>query len=115
MSSVVYVVHEPIRWNSRDRCMVPLDLTPAKQYGQLKLVLPGGNRPPPLTQAMPQLKETMAEFTDQDYLLLAGDMDLLVWAAALALRATGGRVKLLKFDNRTRLYEVRSTPEDLFT
>ena len=111
----VFLVHEPTRWSIRNRVMEPLDLSPAKEHGELVVVFPGADRPPPAAQGLPELKRVMAGYTAADYLVVAGDMDLLVWAAALALKATGGRVNLLKWDSRGRRYEPVASPDGLLT
>jgi hypothetical protein len=109
----VYVVHEPVRWDRYKRKMTPVDLDPAKAFGELKILLPGHDRPPSAQEAFPVLKEAMCGFGPDDYLVVAGDMELLVWVAVLALKKTGGKLRLLKWDNRLHRYEVANSPAEL--
>lgn len=112
--STVYVVHEPARWDHAAQAMVPIDISKAAEYGPLRIVLPGLNRPPAAAQALGALKAAFAGFGTDDYLLLAGDMDLLVWASSLALRRTGGKLNLLRWNNRGCAYRVCRAPDGLF-
>lgn len=106
--STVYVVNQAAKW--REGKLVPFNLKPAEQYGRLKVVF--SDRPPPLHEAMPTLVKAFAEFTAADYLLIAGDMDLVVWASVLALQATGGKLVLLKWDGRQRQYLPVHSPTE---
>ena len=108
----VFLIHEPVRWNGSR--MVALDMSPAKDYGELKVIFPGQDRPPCVAEAMPAIADAMGLFTENDYLVIAGDMDLLIWAAALALENTKGKVRLLRWDNRGRRYEVSEAPTEYF-
>lgn len=110
--SKVFVLHEPARWDGRR--MVPFDLSAADRYGERVVVFPGGDRPPPAQEALPALECAMRSYTRADYLLVAGDMDLLVWASVLALRNTSGMLNLLRWNNRSRRYECSSAPQGLW-
>lgn len=112
---VVYVLHEPVRWDRDQRRMVPIDLTRARTYGRLKVVFPGTDRPPPITECVDRLRAAMAEFRPWDRLLIAGDMDLLAFAAVLAARAAGGNLTLLKWHTRDRAYEEVKAPPGLLS
>lgn len=109
----VFVVHEPVRWNGRR--MVALDMSPAEKFGDLRVIFPGQDRPPPAQEAMPILQNAMCAFRPDDYLVIAGDMDLVVWAAALALKTTSGTLRLLKWDSRQRQYDVVESLPGYFT
>lgn len=115
MTSRVFAVHQPTRWVYRERKMEPLDLSPAAAFGELVVILPGLDRPPTAPQALPTLRHALAAFTEADYLVVAGDMGLLVWASALALQATSGKIQLLKWDNRGQCYEVEHAPDGMWT
>lgn len=115
MSSVVYAIHQPVRYDRVKREMVPVDLTAAKTFGQLHIVFPGRDRPPPITACADELKAAMARFKPHDRLLIAGDMDLIVFAAVLAAKACGGKLTLLKWDGRERRYHEVSAPNGLLT
>lgn len=109
----VYALHEPVRFDRAKRCMVPISLDRARSYGELKVVFPGTNRPPPINRCKDELRAAMSEFRPCDRLLIVGDMDLFAFAAVLAAKATNGDLTLLKWDSRAQEYlEVRA-PEGL--
>jgi hypothetical protein len=91
-----------------------MDLKTAEKYGDLCIVLPGADRPPCGADALPTLRQAFRDFRDTDFLVIAGDLDLYTWAAALALQATGGKINLLKWDNRGRSYDVVKAPDGLW-
>lgn len=95
--------------------MVKLDLSEAEQFGPLRFAFPGPDRPPPLDRAGPVLKQFMSDFRPDDRLLIAGDMDLVAFAAVLAAKATGGRLTLLKWHSRDRRYFEVEAPDGLLT
>jgi hypothetical protein len=104
--STVFAVHQPARYDQTKRRMVPIDISKAERFGKMRLVFPGLDRPPPVDEAIPTLRTVLGVFKPTDYLVLAGDLDLVVFAAALALNATGGKINLLKWSNRLQDYEL---------
>jgi hypothetical protein len=70
-------------------------------------------RPPANEKAIGAIHRTLAKFTPDDYLVVAGDMDLVIWASYLALSRTNGRLKLLKWNNRLRNYDLICAPDGL--
>lgn len=110
MNNIVYVIHHPHRWDHQRRRMEPLDLSPAAEFGELRVIFPGSEPPPSLDEAVAPLGIALAGFTARDYLLIAGNMELVVWASFFAATACDGRMSLLKWDNRWRRYEVCPPP-----
>jgi len=102
----VYVIHEPVRRDKQTGQMIPVfDLQPASRFGVLTFVLPGGNRPPLSPEAvLPQIRDAMMAYTEDDYIVTVGDPALYVWAAALAAHGTNGAVNLLKWNAREQSY-----------
>lgn len=113
--SVVYAIHEPVRYDKRKNCMVKLNLDMAESFGSLRVVFPGEDRPPPIEVAAQKLRESMSAFRACDRLLLVGDMDLVAFAAVLAAKASNGHLVLLKWHSRERRYYEVEAPEGLFT
>lgn len=111
--SIVYALHEPVRYDRVSRVMVPTDLNAAKDFGELRIVFPGRDRPPPIHECADALKAAMARFRSCDRLLIAGDMDLVAFAAVLASKACGGRLTLLKWHGRDRCYHEVAAPDGL--
>lgn len=110
---IIYVLHEPVRFDKTKRIMVPIDLAPARKLGDVHIVLPGHDRPPPIEDCADDLKAAMARFTPADRLLIAGDMDLVVFAAILAAKACNGALVLLKWSARNRCYFEVAAPAGL--
>lgn len=113
MNSIVYALHEPLRYDRKQRCLVPVDLSHAEEFGDLKVVFPG-DPPPPISECKDQLRKAMAAFRPCDRLIIVGDMDLLVFAAVLAAKATAGRLTLLKWDRVDHCYNEVTAPDGLF-
>lgn len=103
--SKVYVPQQPSRFDAATRLWIPtINLDPAKQFGEVVVMLPpNANRlhTAPLTAA---LKDQMAEFTADDYLVAVGDPSLLATAACIAVRKTGGSLRMLKWDRMSSAY-----------
>lgn len=78
---------------------------PAKDYGELVMVFPGDQQlvfsPQP---AIRHAKEVLKNFTDDDYILAAGDPALIAIACLVAGDVNMGRLKLLKWDRQENLY-----------
>lgn len=102
MRPTVFVIHEPLRRDRATGEMYPMhDLSPAAEFGDIRVVLPSANRPALDPEAsLPLIREAMADFAPDDYLVLVGDINLVCWAAALAARATDGAIRLLRWDGR---------------
>ena len=69
----VYVVQEPRGIN----------LTPAEQYGELKVLLPPGNVAYSTGPTVSRLKRGLATYADSDYLLMVGDPSAIAVAGAV--------------------------------
>lgn len=82
-----------------------LNLSPARAFGDMVFMLPAAIKPAVDPEmSLPLLREHMATYTEQDSLLMVGEMMLVAWAAALGARATGGVVTLLKWDKQQSIY-----------
>lgn len=108
--NIVYVPQEPsLRvpggWKPK------YDLSEAKVYGQLTVILEPGNTEPEFAQAATdQVIAAMQDIDSEDYLLPIGDPVLIAIAAAAFAESTGGLVRLLRWDGRARCY----TPFEVF-
>lgn len=81
-----------------------MDLSAAEEHGNLRYVFPEDSVPPPIEDCMAKIIVAMKSYRPGDYLLLAGDMDLVCFAAVLAAKNTGGALKLLKWHKNQRRY-----------
>ena len=91
----VYVVQE----------MPNHDLAPAMKFGEMKVLLP------PYTQiafstapTIRSLRHKLRSFSDDDFLLLAGDPVAIGLACSVAAHFNSGRYTALKWDRRERMY-----------
>ena len=103
----VYVPQEPTRFDKIKQELIPaLDLSPALAFGEIVVCLTSASANfiniAPVTQA---LKERMAEFRKEDYLLAVGDPTGIAVAAIIAYKATHGRFQMLKWDRISRQYQ----------
>lgn len=106
--SVVYVPHVPRkRVDNADGSkswMDTVDLTPAAVYGSLQVVFQS-----PYISILPapmvvEAKHTLRNFCDDDYVVAVGDPVAIAITSALAAENNMGRLKLLRWDRRTRQY-----------
>ena len=101
----VYVPQTPSRFDVATRVWVPtVSLSAAEKFGPIVQLLPpeaGRLATAPMVAA---LKERMADFTEDDYLIAVGDPSVLAAAACIAVRKTGGTLRLLKWDRYTSDY-----------
>ena len=75
------------------------DITDATAFGELEILLPAEEQTSYSTQpTVRRMARKLSKFTDDDYLLLAGD------PAAIASRYNAGRFKLLKWDRQEAKY-----------
>jgi len=102
----VFIVHEPLRRDPESGNMIPMhNLTPATEYGDLRFIIPTGDRPGYDPEASLQyIRPAMADFMPEDFIVCVGDMALVSWAVALAARTTDGYVQLLRWDARADNY-----------
>ncbi len=80
------------------------DLTPAEDYGELEFLLEPTDIPFQSVQVIDKLHTKLADFTEEDYLLLIGNPCLIGWSVAIAAQFSGGRVKLLQWHTQSRSY-----------
>lgn len=103
--SRVFAPQQPSRFDTSTRLWIPtMNMQPAAKYGELVVLLPpNANRlhTVPLLEA---LKTGMSDFTKDDWLVAVGDPSLIAAAACIAIRKTGGVLRLLKWDRLTSDY-----------
>jgi hypothetical protein len=101
--TTVYVTQE-VMVRVNDRFERKFDLSSAEQYGGLVFLIPSGQSMLSTVPVVRQLKQQLAGFSDNDYLLPIGDPSIMAIAAMVAGERTGGRVKILKWDRRSGCY-----------
>jgi hypothetical protein len=99
----VYLVQEIP--TDRDTGQPKIDITPALKYGEIKILFPRLKQmqftPGPMVM---EIKNSLKDFTADDYLLLYGDPAIIGVVCAVASDLTNGKFKLLKYDRRQFSY-----------
>ena len=99
----VYLVQEIP--TDRDTGQPKIDITPALKYGEIKILFPRLKQmqftPGPMVM---EIKNSLKDFTTEDYLLLYGDPAIIGVVCAVASDLTNGKFKLLKYDRRQFSY-----------
>lgn len=100
----VYITQE-VRKASPDGGFQPqYNFKPAIKYGELRVLVPSGHSllaPVPLIR---NLKESLRDFSDEDYLLAVGDPSIIAAASIIAGQNNHGRVRVLKWDRILKDY-----------
>jgi|SRR3990172_10437902 len=105
--AVVYVIQEQLRWDERTQKLVPrFNLEPARQFGELKYLLPSTASPFYPREIIRVLKDKLAEVTFRDYLLLIGNPCLIGFATAVMSVRNSGVVNMLQWHTREKRYVV---------
>jgi hypothetical protein len=107
--SRVFVVQEPLRRHPGHRRVEhKYSLKPAEAFGELVVLLAWEDlhNPVNVPAMMTKLREGLADFTDDDYVLAAGNPGAIAAAAMLAGERTGWGCRMLVWDNRREQYDV---------
>ena len=102
MSKVYLVQDIP---TDRETGRPKFDVTAALKYGEIKVMFSRLKQmqfsPGPLIR---EIRNSLKEFTSDDYLLLYGDPALIGVVCSVASDITNGKYKLLKWDRRQASY-----------
>ena len=81
------------------------DLAPAMKYGDMKVLLPSYAQIAFSTApTIRSLRHKLRNFSDSDFLLLAGDPVAIGLACSVAAHFNSGRYTALKWDRREHIY-----------
>jgi hypothetical protein len=91
------------------------DISPARQFGEIKCILPPGDANFSSFHIYDQLQEALAGFKiAEDFLLLSGDPTAIAMAAVVIDRLLAPtdeqQINLLKWDRRLKEYFVTAIP-----
>lgn len=104
----VFVTQIPGR-RENDAWVPSIDISPAKEFGDLEIIFPVGYNFPSLEIALPKLRERLSTFLPGDYLLALGDPTLMMAASALLGRQLN-QFEILKLDRRLQRYFSQVIP-----
>lgn len=104
--STVYITNEPHRADANGNMQPVFNLTPAAEYGNLEVLLPAGASLISTVPMVRTMRDRLANFSDDDYLLPVGDPASIMAAGAIAAEMNAGRVKILRWDRGVRKYMV---------
>lgn len=103
--NTVYIVQNPMRRDPVTGDMRAMhDLTPAREYGDLQVLLPSGPVLLSTANAVTTLRQKLMRFTDADHLLCLGDPVAIAAASAMVADVNNGVVPLLVWDRKTAKY-----------
>ena len=97
----VFVPQVPSTFDKASELWVPkISLDQAKKFGTIEVLLPPGANRAAIGQIAISMRERLKDVEEQDYLLPTGDPALIAVASIYLARRSGGKLRLLKWDNR---------------
>jgi hypothetical protein len=101
----VYAPQVPSKYDPATRLWVPsINLDPAKQFGDLVVMLPPNANRLHINPLVVALREQMKDFGPEDHVVAVGDPSLIAVAACIAAKKTGGILRILKWDRQSSSY-----------
>lgn len=100
----VFVTQDVTHRTRRDARAPKFDFSAAEQYGRLVTLAPTTRGAFNLKPFVVRLESLLKSFDEGDYLLPIGDPVIVCLAAMHAAKATGGSVKVLKWDKLLKSY-----------
>lgn len=101
--SIVYVTHEPLRRDKDTHEFSRMvDLSPAREFGEIVTILPAGKPPYDIISTLPAIRTKLRGFTREDFILPLGHPILIGWCVAIASAVTGGHVRILYWRSEGR-------------
>ena len=104
----VFVVQQPVKRDARGEWKPIFDIRPARLFGEIQFVTlrPGNIYLDTLPTILNHMRSVLKDFTDADFILPTGEPVAIAAACAIAANVNGGRLKLLKWDRRSKGYQV---------
>jgi hypothetical protein len=103
-SGRVFITQNPMRRNVYNDLVYKYDLTAAREYGSLEVLLPSGPVLISPQLAITQMREKLRDFKPNDWLLCLGDPVVIAAASAIVSEVNGGVVPVLVWDRQVRKY-----------
>jgi len=102
--SRVFVTNEPYEKTEGGGMRSKFNLTPASEFGELTVLIPAGNSLISSVPTVRTMRDKLADFSDDDYLLPVGDPSAMMIAGAIAASVNNGRMKVLRWDRQEGRY-----------
>jgi len=103
-TSRVFITQNPMRRNVYNELVYKYDLTAAREYGSLEVLLPSGPVLISPQLSVMKLREKLRDFRPNDWLLCLGDPVVIAAASAIIAEVNGGVVPALVWDRQVRKY-----------
>jgi hypothetical protein len=104
MASKVYIPQQPSKYDYTIKDWVPIvNMQAAKRFGEFIVMLPPNAARLATAPLIVIMKEKMANYKRDDYLVAIGDPSLIAAAAIIAYEKAG-LLRLLKWDRQTSDY-----------
>lgn len=100
----VYITQNPMRRNVHQELVHKYDLTPAREYGDLQVLLPSGPVLISPEAAIRTLREKLEGFRPHDWLLCLGDPVVIAAASAIVAEVNDGVIPVLVWDRQVKKY-----------
>jgi len=112
--SKVFIIQDQKQLDPRVRQAVDkFDFSDARRYGPLVMLLNHGDSTMDLDAAVAKLRQGLAAFSCDDWLLPTGNPLFIGIAFAIAAKRTGGRLKMLQW-SATHQWYIPITVENLY-
>lgn len=108
ITSRVFVCQEPIH-KKHGRSVRRIDLTPAEKYGKIVFVTHWSDTKDigPSADALTwKIRRALRGFTEHDYIVPLGDPTVIKLVGIIAAEISGGRYRVLQWDNKSMRYDV---------
>lgn len=103
--SKVYAPQVPSKYDPATKLWVPsINLDHARTFGEVVVMLPPNANRLHINPLIVALREQLKEFTEEDYIVAVGDPSLIAAASCIAVRKTGGLLRILKWDRQSSSY-----------
>lgn len=104
--SKVYIAQVPHRLNRDTGELEPLDLSPAREWGELHVILtPGANPFNSMDGIVDDLHAALQDLTEEDYLILVGNPAIMGVMAAIAAQYVR-RLRILQWHGKQHKYNL---------
>jgi len=100
----VYITQSPLRRNREGQMVHMYDLSAAREYGHLEILVPSGPVAIDSEHVTRTLRNRLGGFRSDDHLLCLGDPVVISAAAAIVADVNEGIIPLLVWDKHTKKY-----------